>query len=84
MKQGEPVRTLAEIAKQKFTSVADRKEKSTTEGCGGREKGATAVIGGKGGKGVRFRETRQKFKVYILYGSDKLDIFEGRYYLHGL
>lgn len=90
MTQGETVRILAEIAKQKFTSVPGRKEKSTTyqtrktygnsikagkpttEGCGGR------------GKGVRFKETRQMFKVYILGGSDKLDIFEGRYYLRGV
>ena len=68
MTQGETVRILAEIAKQKFTSVPGRKEKCTTyqtrktygnsikagkpttEGCGGRKKGATAVIREKEGK----------------------------------
>ena len=72
------------MAGRKFTSVADRKKNSTTEECGGREKGATTVIRGKRRKGVGFRETRQKFKVHILGGSNKLDIFEGRYYLSGL
>ena len=30
MTQGEPVRALAEMAKRKFTSVADWREKSST------------------------------------------------------
>ena len=102
MTQGEPVRALAEMAKRKFTSVADWREKSSTyqtrktsgnsikaenrqlKGVEGGKKVQMLSFVEKRGKGVRFRETRQKFKVHILGGSDKLVIFEGRYYLRGV
>ena len=63
--QGEPVRTLAEIAKQKFTSVANRKEKSSTyqtrKTCGNSIKaGSRQPKGEEGGKKVATAVIRGK------------------------